>query len=36
MYAYAKAYYEEKGDLNVPGLYKTEDGHSLGSMIQSR
>jgi len=33
MYGYAKEYYEENGDLNIPSDYKTEDGHSLGSWI---
>ena len=33
MYRCAKAYYEKKGDLNVPCTYKTEDGYSLGTWI---
>lgn len=33
MYGFAKAYYEEHGNLEVPRRYKTEDGYSLGSWI---
>ena len=33
MYGFAKAYYEEHGNLEVPRRYKTDDGYSLGSWI---
>lgn len=33
-YGCAKAYYEEKGNLLVPGRYKTMDGYSLGRWIE--
>ena len=33
MYSYAKAYYTEHGNLEVPRRYKTSDGYSLGSWI---
>lgn len=36
MYGYAKAYYEKMGHLNVPHVYKTEDGHSLGAWIRTQ
>lgn len=34
MYSYAKAYYEEHGDLYVPSKYKTADGYYLGNWLQ--
>ena len=33
MFSYAKQYYEEHGNLEVPKRYKTKDGYSLGSWI---
>lgn len=33
MYQFAKSYYEEHGDLEVPRRYKTEGGHSLGNWL---
>ena len=36
MYRCAKAYYEKNGDLNVPVVYKTEDGYSLGTWIYTQ
>lgn len=33
-YYSAKAYYEENGDLLVPGRYKTAEGYSLGRWIE--
>lgn len=36
MYTYAKAYYEEHGDLEVPRRYKTPDGYSLGNWISTQ
>lgn len=33
MYGYAKTYYEQNGNLNVPKQYKTPDGYSLGTWI---
>ena len=33
IYEYAKAYYEEYGDLEVPYRYKTDDGIKLGRWI---
>ena len=36
MYQKAKAYYQEHGDLNVPKRYKTEEGYSLGTWIQTQ
>ena len=32
-YARAKAYFEERGDLNVPVRYRMEDGYALGRWI---
>ena len=34
MYEYAKAYYEEYGDLKVPFRYRTKEGYSLGNWIK--
>ncbi len=34
MYACAKAYYKEHGDLDVPVRYRTPDGYSLGRWVQ--
>ena len=36
MYDYAKQYYEENGDLNVPKRLKTENGLALGSWIETQ
>ncbi len=36
MYGYAKTYYEQNGNLNVPKRYKTPDGYSLGSWIMTQ
>ena len=36
MYSYAKNYYAERGDLSVPKRYKTPEGYSLGSWIQTQ
>ena len=33
MYVFAKQYYEQHGDLNVPIKYKTEEGYSLGQWL---
>lgn len=33
MYGYAKTYYEQNGNLNVPKRYKTPDGYSLGTWV---
>ena len=33
MYSYAKAYYEENGNLMLSSRYRTADGYSLGSWI---
>ena len=33
MYSYAKLYFEEHGNLEVPKRYKTDDGYSLGNWI---
>ena len=35
-YAYAKAYYEEKGNLNVPKRYICDDGYKLGLWIYTQ
>ena len=32
-YARAKAYFEERGDLNVPVRYRMEDGYALGRWV---
>ena len=36
MYLKAKKFYEEKGHLNVPSTYRTEDGYSLGTWIMTQ
>ena len=36
MYAYAKQYYEQHGDLNVPTKYKTEEGYCLGHWLMTQ
>lgn len=36
MYGYAKTYYENNGNLNVPKRYKTLDGYSLGNWIMTQ
>ena len=36
MYSYAKIYYEQNGNLNVPKRYKTPDGYSLGRWISTQ
>ncbi len=33
MYAMAKEYYEEHGNLEIPGNYATADGYSLGAWV---
>ena len=33
MYGYAKEYYEQKGNLEIPARYKTEDGYALGRWL---
>lgn len=35
-YSAAKAYYEQNGNLDVPGTYETADGYSLGSWIANQ
>lgn len=36
MYEYARQYYELNGDLNIPRRYKTADGYTLGSWLQTQ
>ncbi len=36
MYEKAKAYYAQNGNLDVPNRYKTEEGYSLGSWVQTQ
>ena len=36
MYHHAKNYYEKHGNLEVPLHYKTDDGYSLGSWLQTQ
>ena len=36
MYAAAKRYYEENGDLEVPKRYVTEEGYSLGAWVATQ
>lgn len=36
MYARAKQYYQENGNLNVPRRFRTEDGYSLGVWLQTQ
>lgn len=36
MYQHAKQYYEHNGNLNVPRRYKTADGYTLGSWLQTQ
>lgn len=36
MYEYAKRYFAEHGNLEVPRRYKTEDGYSLGNWIYTQ
>ena len=36
MYAYAKRYFAERGNLEVPRRYKTTDGYSLGNWIYTQ
>lgn len=36
MYAEAKKYYEENGNLEIPKRYKTESGYSLGSRLTTQ
>ncbi len=33
MYGYAKKYYEQYGNLEIPARYRTEDGYALGKWI---
>lgn len=35
-FEYAKAYYMENGDLNVPGQYECADGYKLGAWIANQ
>jgi len=36
MYEYARQYYEQNGNLNIPRRYKTADGYALGSWLQTQ
>ena len=36
MYEYARQYFELHGDLNIPRRYKTADGYTLGSWLQTQ
>lgn len=36
MYGFAKEYYEQNGNLDVPKRYKTADGYSLGNWVQTQ
>ena len=36
MYLYAKRYFENNGDLEVPRRYKTEEGYALGNWITTQ
>ena len=36
MYAHAKRYFEEFGNLEVPKRYKTEDGYGLGTWLMTQ
>lgn len=36
MYEYAKAYYEEHGNLEVPRRYQTKEGYSLGNWLTTQ
>ena len=36
MYQYAKEYYEQFGNLNVPNRYKTIEGYSLGRWVNTQ
>lgn len=36
MYEHARRYYELHGNLNIPRRYKTEDGYTLGSWLQTQ
>ena len=36
MYACARAYFEEHGDLDMPTKYKTSDGYSLGGWLRTQ
>ena len=36
MYEYARQYYEQNGNLNIPRRYKTADGYTLGSWLQTQ
>lgn len=36
MYSHAKCYFTEHGDLDVPHKYRTEDGYSLGTWLQTQ
>ena len=36
MYGFAKRYYEENGDLDVPKRYKTADGYNLGHWLTTQ
>ena len=36
MYEYAKSYYKENGDLDVPNRYKTIEGYALGRWVNTQ
>ncbi len=36
MYGFAKEFYEQNGNLDVPKRYKTTDGYSLGNWVQTQ
>ena len=36
MFGYAKAYYLEQGNLDIPKRYKTKEGYSLGSWLNTQ
>ncbi len=36
MYEYAKQYFKQNGNLNIPRRYKTPDGYALGSWLQTQ
>ena len=36
MFKYARAYFEDHGDLNVPKRYKTPEGYSLGAWLATQ
>ena len=36
MYGYARQYFEDNGNLDIPGRYKTIDGYSLGTWLMTQ